>query len=240
MTNIKCFCRVSISSFDQYDCWASYSKMKLQCLRKVSTRSNQNDLCICIIFSSGATKVTACGKTQIRSSKMAPGAPGVNSAPARGPVEPVSAFGLASATTLREYQNEQKCGFILWCIMEEKSGTVQSPNGHHSRMLSHCRYLSACGFKCEWRIHNVGSFRVIDSTECHNCQSWSHKKKRLSLSHDNTRDRSHEVYISSQTSSVIMSVWHLYIIHVILSQKSRVLMHLFPSGYVTPAELAAD
>lgn len=60
-----------------------------------------------VILCSGATKVTACGKTLIRSSKMAPGAPGANMAPAHAPVGLEFASGRVSAATLREWQNQQ-------------------------------------------------------------------------------------------------------------------------------------
>ena len=55
-----------------------------------------------LILRSGATKVTACGKTLIRSSKTAPGAPGANMAPAHAPVELEFASAHVSATTRRE------------------------------------------------------------------------------------------------------------------------------------------
>ena len=56
----------------------------------------------CYPFFSGATKVTACGRTLIRSSKMASGAPGANLAPARARVELEFASGHVSATTQRK------------------------------------------------------------------------------------------------------------------------------------------
>lgn len=56
-----------------------------------------------IFVSSGATKVTACGKILIRSSKTVPGVPGANMAPAHGPAEPEFAFGHVSATTRRKW-----------------------------------------------------------------------------------------------------------------------------------------
>lgn len=76
--------------------------------------------CLPVILCSGATKVTACGKTLIRSSKMAPGALGANMAPAHAPVELESVSGHVSATTLRKCQNQQYHNLILWCIMNHK------------------------------------------------------------------------------------------------------------------------
>lgn len=63
---------------------------------------------------SGATKVTACGKTLTRSSKTAPGAPGANTAPARAPVELEFASAHVSATTQRKWQLHE---LILWGIV---------------------------------------------------------------------------------------------------------------------------
>lgn len=60
-------------------------------------------LCPVVCLPSGATRVTACGRTPVRRSKTAPGAPGVNTAPARAPAAPAFACARASATTPRNY-----------------------------------------------------------------------------------------------------------------------------------------
>lgn len=55
------------------------------------------------LFRSGATKVTACGRTPTRWGRTAAGAPGASWAPALAPAEPAFASGRVSATTQREF-----------------------------------------------------------------------------------------------------------------------------------------
>lgn len=69
---------------------------------------------------------------------------------------------------------------------------------------SHTADVVVCCLDTEWGIHNVGLIvtgitGVIDSIECFSltCNVLQSQEKRLSSSHDNTCDRSCEVYISS-------------------------------------------